>query len=261
MKLTRLCSHAPVASPLPARDGQAEQRVDGRIMEYGYDCRAKGTKTRSSGETKPVGLSVSSTSNKLFWTNDYDYPSASKSSWVSSLPFVGTDPSKKVNATKILENVIDPQGLDVVDELDSIFFASHLGNAVLRSFKNGSKLTTVVEKKGDLNFQPADVAVDYSEDLIAVTVEDKQQVNGSLWTFAMNGSNAKVLKTGLIRNFGLCMDREAKKIYYVQGGNDGSISCVRYNGTSCEKEKIATGLLWPYMCDVDNAFSRFGGPT
>ena len=32
----------------------AEQRVDGRIMEYGYDCRAKGTKTRSSGETKPV---------------------------------------------------------------------------------------------------------------------------------------------------------------------------------------------------------------
>ena len=118
-------------------------------------------------------------------------------------------------------------------------------SSLSREIENGSNLTAIVQKRGDLDFQPADVAVDYDEDLIAVTVEDKQQVNGSLWTFAVNGSNPKILKTGLIRNFGLCLDKFAKKIYYVQGGNDGSISCVRYNGTACEQEQVATGLLWP----------------
>jgi hypothetical protein len=49
----------------------------------------------------------------------------------------------------------------------------------------------------------------------------------------LDGSNFQTLETGLIQNYGLCLDRYAKHVYYIQGGNGGSISCKAYGSTPC----------------------------
>ncbi len=49
----------------------------------------------------------------------------------------------------------------------------------------------------------------------------------------MDGTGLTVLKTGLIQNYGLCLDTYARHVYYIQGGNGGSISCHAYGSNPC----------------------------
>jgi hypothetical protein len=50
----------------------------------------------------------------------------------------------------------------------------------------------------------------------------------------MDKTGLTTLKTGLIQNYGLCLDTYAKHVYYIQGGNDGSISCHAYGPNPCK---------------------------
>ena len=54
---------------------------------------------------------------------------------------------------------------------------------------------------------------------------------------SINGSTPQVLYSGLIQNYGLCIDRYAQHVYYIQGGNGGSISCHAYGSTPCNTSK------------------------
>lgn len=81
---------------------------------------------------------------------------------------------------------------------------------------------------------------------------------------SLNGSNYEVLATGLAQNYGLCLDRVQKHVFYIQGGHGGSISCFAYGGVPCPGGKngvILTGLNYPYMCAVDTIWTPYGGPT
>ena len=77
----------------------------------------------------------------------------------------------------------------------------------------------------------------------------------------MDGTDEKVLKTNLNRPYGLCVDDVKSHLYYIQGGHGGSISCLAYGEMPCAREVFADILEYPYMCAVDNSFSKYGGPT
>merc|ERR1719237_1466808 len=46
-----------------------------------------------------------------------------------------------------------------------------------------------------------------------------------------------------------------------QGGHGGSLRCANYTEKPCAAEIVADILEYPYMCTVDNAFAKYGGPT
>ena len=57
------------------------------------------------------------------------------------------------------------------------------------------------------------------------------------------------------------VDDVKSHLYYIQGGHGGSISCLAYGEMPCAREVFADILEYPYMCAVDNSFSKYGGPT
>lgn len=237
----------------------AEQRSQARISAYGFDCRRKGLRHLTDQfATKPVGLAVSDKTQMVFWSNDYDYPHGSNDSWITSFGYNETNGA----GTKIREQIDDPQGLDVDDVNQHIYYTSHYGNSILRMNFNGSGKVVVVEQPHNMNYQPADVAVDpYSKKIFAM-VEGSSDVEGSLVMYDYNGTNYTVLKTGLSHPYGLCVDTVNKHVFYVQGGHGGSLRCANYTANNpCKIDIVADILNYAYMCTVDNAFSKYGGPT
>ena len=110
-------------------------------------------------------------------------------------------------------------------------------------------------------FQPSDVAVDAKAGRMFVSAEGDEDIYGSLLSYNLNGTDEKVLKTNLNRPYGVCVDDVKQHVYYVQGGHGGSISCLAYGSVPCVRDVFADILEYPYMCSVDNAFSKYGGPT
>ena len=253
----------PPAAICPDKIFVAEQRSDARISSYGYECRSK-NETRHlylSDNMKPVGLATDNTEELVFWANDQDYPRRSPTSWISKISF------NETGHHIINDTLVDPQGL-FADPADKIlYFASHSGYAIQKMNYNGSGVDTIYAQDGNLSFQPSDVAVDSDLGLVFFSVEGTDTVSGSLWSVYKNGSNPTQLlpnenyTAGLIQNYGLCIDTLAKQVYWVQGGNGGSIHCYAYGDTSCFKEIIIDQLNYPYMCDIDNTYAPFGGPT
>jgi hypothetical protein len=45
------------------------------------------------------------------------------------------------------------------------------------------------------------------------------------------------IATGLIQNYGLCLDKYARHLFYIEGGNGGKISCYAYGSTPCNTPK------------------------
>jgi uncharacterized surface protein with fasciclin (FAS1) repeats len=234
----------------------AEQRDQARISSYGYDCRRKGTKHLTNQEaTKPVGLAVDDSTKQIFWSNDMDYPHGAPTSWLSKSTFAGNVTSHFV------KSVDDPQGMDTAESEQKLYWTQHYGNAVMRSNYDGSDTETLVTKQGNESFQPSDVAVDEIAGRMFVSVEGNEDIYGSLYSYNLNGTGETLLKSNLNRPYGLCVDNLKSHVYYIQGGHGGSISCLAYGATPCVREVFADILEYPYMCDVDNAFSKYGGPT
>lgn len=234
----------------------AEQREQGRITSYGYDCRNKETHNVSVGEMKPVGLTVDSEEKLLLWSNDYDYPHQANNSWITSMNFDGS------NKKRSHRQVVDPQGLTVDPTTKTLYFTEHSGYKVSRSNYDGTDTQTIIEKRGDRGFQPADVAIDTVSKKLFVTAEKSpENVNGTLYMMDTDGKNIKVLKHPLTQNYGVCVDEVAQHVYAVEGGHGGHIDCIAYGKTPCKKDIVVDVLEYPYMCTVDNVYAKYGGPT
>lgn len=253
----------PPAAICPDKILIAEQRTQARITSYGYECRSK-NETRHiyiSDNLKPVGLTVDDEEEMVFWANDQDYPHGSPTSWISKIFY------NETNYSILSENVIDPQGLFADPSSKTLYFASHSGYAVAKIDYNGSQLETIYAQKGNANFQPSDVVVDTDQGIIFVSVEGTDTVSGSLWKVNTDGTNATKLlpnknrTAGLIQNYGICLDQTRQQVFWVQGGNGGSLHCFAYGDDACEKEIIVDNLQYPYMCDIDNSYAKYGGPT
>jgi hypothetical protein len=241
----------------------AEQRTQARIGSYGYQCRSANETRHLTATTniKPVGLSVDSDSQIVFWADDQDYPRRSPTSWISRVFFNDT------NAVIINDTLIDPQGVSADSATKTLYIASHSGYEVARINYDGTGLASVYGQPGNVSFQPSDVKVDSARELLFFSVEGTDQVSGSLWSVYTNGSNPTQLlpnanhTAGLIQNYGLCLDTLKQQVYWVQGGNGGSINCFAYGDVACEQEVVVDTLEYPYMCDIDNSMAPYGGPT
>jgi len=271
------CAQAKISSSTPASNGMlhlvdavfvpagaicpdvlfaAEQRSDSRISVYGYDCRNRGFSHLVHGEEKPVGLAVDSETNTLFWSNDMDSPHQAPTSWITSMNFSDVSTLRKIKS-----DAIDPQGMEADSANQKLYFTEHSGYRVARSDYNGSNYEVLVEKPGDNCFQPSDVSVDADNNKIFFYAECPTTDAGTLWVMNMTGGNLTKLKEGLLHNYGLCLDKPHKQLFYVQGGHGGSISCLAYGDTPCVKDIVIDGLEWPYMCQIDSTWTNYGGPT
>lgn len=234
----------------------AEQRAQARISAYGYNCRRSGVRhLTKQWATKPVGLAVDSAEELVFFSNDYDYPHGANASWITKIGYSAKHEDRIINGT------IDPQGVDVDPVAKKLYFTQHYGNSISRSNYDGTDIEVLVEHKGNLSFQPSDVAVDSKSKRIFATVEGEQDAFGALIMYDFDGKNETVLKTGLHFPYGLCVDEENQNVFYVQGGHGGSISCHSYGNTPCKVDVVADILEYPYMCQVDSSLAKYGGPT
>jgi len=237
----------------------AEQRGAGRVGFDGWDCRAKGSTLLSQAEEKPVGLAVDSDLQLVFWSNDMN--AQPKDSWISASYF-----NSSGGVTQILTSLYYPQGMDTDKVNKKLYFTEHQGNTVKRANYDGSVVELIYQGRFNQDF-PADVVVDPEVGLVFITIQSIPTIlNGSLQVCNLDGTNLQTWETGLIQNYGLCLDKYAKHVYYIQGGNGGSISCRAYGSTPCntangQNGPILTQLQYPYMCDIDNLFAPYGGPT
>ena len=212
------------ATNLQQRIFVAEQREQGRISSFGYDCRSNGTNILLKSEEKPVGLAIDRSEGRLFWSNDYDYPHQANVSWIT------TSTTKNVTDKKrVLNNVIDPQGMTVDPVAKKLYYTEHSGYKVSKSNYNGSDIEVLVERPGDVAFQPADVKIDRANDRMFVTVEKSpENIAGTLYMMYLNGTNVtKITDSDLKENYGLCIDTHMQHVYYVIGGHGGGTSRLR----------------------------------
>lgn len=103
--------------------------------------------------------------------------------------------------------------------------------------------------------------VDLDANKIFIYAECPTTDQGTLWVANSTGGNMTLLKSGLLHNYGMCMDKAHKHLFYVQGGSGGSITCLAYGKEPCVKDVVIDGLQWPYMCNVDSTWQDYGGPT
>jgi len=233
----------------------AEQRNTGRISSYGYDCRSKGVHHLTANQLKPVGLAVDSSAKKLFWSNDENYPFGQPTSWITDMDTDGT------GLTEWTHDLIDPQGLDTDTVAKKVYYTEHQGNTLSRANYDGSQAEVIIQRKGDVNFQPSDVAVDSEHQFLFLATEGVNYVNGTLYQLDYQGTVLKELATGTIKNYGLCVDTYHQHVFYIQGGHGGQINCVAYGSTPCKNSVLVDILEYPYMCDVDTTWAPYGGPT
>jgi len=237
----------------------AEQRGAGRVGFDGWDCRAKGSTLLSVNEYKPVGLAVDSNTQMVFWSNDQN--AQPKDSWISMSYF-----NSSGGVTQVLTGLYDPQGMDVDPVARKLYYTEHQGNTVSRANYDGSLVELIYQGRFNQDF-PADVAVDHAAGLVFITIQSVPTLlNGSLAVMNLDKTGFQTIKTGLIQNYGLCVDTYARHVYYIQGGNSGSISCHAYGSTPCNTANgqdgvILDNLQYPYMCTVDNMYAPYGGPT
>lgn len=233
-----------------------EQRGNSRIGYTGFDCRAHGTTVLTANQVKPVGVAVHSESQQVFWSDDEN--AKPYDSWLSTTDFTGS----KVSV--FLEEMYDPQGMEVDQKNAKLYYTEHQGARVQRCNLDGTDVETVLSTDPKAWF-PADVAVDAEEELVFITIQSVPQVlEGKIAVMYTNGTGYRELLHGLVQNYGLCLDTHLKHLYYVQGGHGGSISCMAYGSTPCALGKngiVKTGLNYPYMCTIDTLYTPYGGPT
>lgn len=248
----------PAGIILPDVFFYVEQRGLGRTGYSGWECRAKGTSQLSAQEEKPVGCAVDDSEQFFFWSNDQN--AKPNDSWITRVNYDGT------NKTILIQDLYDPQGMDTDPTTKKLYYTEHQGNQVSRANYDGSGIEVLWVGRFNQDF-PADVAVDPHADLMFVTVQSVPQLlNGSVIQMNRDGSNLKWIATGLIMNYGLCVDDYNRHVYYIQGGNGGSISCYAYGDTPCNTPDKKNGVIlgnlnYPYMCDVDNLLAPYGGPV
>jgi DNA-binding beta-propeller fold protein YncE len=220
----------------------AEQRGDGRISAYGYDCRRNGfTHIATEASTKPVGITVDDASRSIFWSNDQDYPHGSPTSWASGITYAGK------NKRHVLQDIIDPQGLYAEPTHKHLYYTEHSGYKITRSNFDGTNKTVLVSKPGNTSFQPSDVAVDLDAGKLFASVEFPENLQvGYIAMFDIDGTNEQVLVPPPVgRPYGICVDTVHKNLFYIVGGHGGQIRCVSYGKKPCAAEVVQDILEYP----------------
>ena len=231
-----------------------EQRGQERVGYSGYDCRAKGTDVLAFQTEKPVGLALDSNTEQLFWSNDQN--AKPFDSYATSIDFSGA------NLDVFLTGLYDPQGMDTDTNAKKLYFTEHQGCKVHRCNYDGSDVETLKEFEPPNTWFPADVAVDPEEELVFMAVQSvPTELQGKIAVMFYNGTGYQDLVTGLHKNFGLCLDTRLKHVFYIEGGHGGSLNCLSYGSTPCKSKVLLDDLQYGYMCDVDNLFAAYGGPT
>lgn len=230
----------------------------GDILAYGYDCRTLGMNNISASrpQIKPVGIVTDSTLQRVWWTDDQNYPAKGKNSWIGNSPmqggFIGL----------WTPNLVDPQGMSIDRTARKLYFCEHGGNTLKRGNYDGTGIETLITRPNDNTFLPVDVAVDESAKIIFLAVQDGgDSGNGTLLQLDYTGAVTKVVASQRINNGGLCLDSVSQQLFEVQGGHGGQINCFAYGSKPCFKNPAVSLLNYPSSCDVDSSYVPYGGPA
>merc|ERR1712216_46637 len=204
-----------------------------------YSCYAPPTYV-AKGLAKPTGLAVDSTNSEVFFTED-DQTSGDKYHPLSEVKMGGT------GKRSVLPKLLDPQGIAVDVANEKVYYTEHHGQRVGVVNYDGSSQKVLHQFDG--TDYPADVKFDTKNNKVFTLVGGTSSTDNKLVSMDLDGSNVQVLKNDIVRAYGLTLDVENKKIYYINGGHGGFIGNVTYDGK--DSGVVLDGLDWPYMLDYD----------
>lgn len=283
MRASLVLLFAAACSGLPAPQAQrdafffAEQRA-GRVGYIGWpplqcqsdaDCKAVNgsycvndpTKTApffchespvyvSSGLDKPVGVGMDSDTMQVFFTED----DQAGGDTYHPLSVAGVPGKRAV----VLPKLLDPQGIDLDKTNRKVYYTEHHGGrigVVDYDGKNQKVLHQWASTGGCGQGEcPSDVKVDTGAGKIFAMVEGELSDHNLIVSMELDGSNVTTLADGVVRAYGLTLDKPGKRIFYISGGHGGFIGSMTYEGK--QAGKVLDGLDWPYMLDLDPVAQR-----
>jgi len=194
----------------------------------------------TKGLDKPVGIAVDSATQQIFYNQD-DQASGDTYWPLSQISVDGTKKSTVIN------KLLDPQGLAVDTEAKEVYYVEHHGQRVGKVDYDGKNQKVLHQFGG--NDYPSDVKVDAKNNKIFALVEGLLSTGHKLVSMDLEGKNVTVLKSDIVRSYGLTLDTANKVVYYINGGHGGFIGNVSYDGQ--DAGTVLDGLDWPYMLDYD----------
>jgi len=211
-----------------------------------YFCHEPVT-TLVDGLARPVGCSVDSSTQKVFYTEDDQ--SSGDTFWpLSAVDVDGT------NKKSVVPKLLDPQGIDLDVKNQKIYYTEHHGQRVGVVDYVGTNKKTLASFSGAGAVFPSDVVVDILNGFLFVQLESKLSTGGQLVRMELDGSNVTVVVDGIVRAYGVTVDPTTKTIYYISGGHGGFIGKASYDGSG--SAKVLEGLEWPFEIDIDHAMQR-----
>jgi hypothetical protein len=202
--------------------------------------------TLVDGLARPVGVSIDSDAQKVFYTED-DQQSGD-TDWPLSV--VNVDGSNKKS---VVPKLLDPQGIDLDVQAQKVYYTEHHGQRVGVVNYDGSDQKILHTFSGDQLF-PSDIVVDPINGYLFVQVETALSTGGQLVRMKLDGSEPTVIVKDITRAYGITVNPKTKVAYYVSGGHGGFISNVSYDGTN--QGTVLGGLEWPFEIDIDATMER-----
>merc|ERR1712072_94485 len=194
----------------------------------------------AQGLAKPVGVAVDSTTQQVFY--DEDDQSSGDTYWpLSGINVDGT------NKHQVIPKLLDPQGLEADTANKLVYYAEHHGQRVGVVGYDGKNQKVIHQFGG--NDYPTDIRVDNKANKLFVLVQGLLSTGHKLIVMDIDGSNMKVLKSDIVRSYGLTLDTTTQTVYYINGGHGGFIGSLKYDGS--DFKTVLGGLDWPYMLDFD----------
>lgn len=186
---------------------------------------------------KPVG--IARINDEIFYTQDDQ--ASGDTFW--PMKAIASDGS---NPRTVVEKLLDPQGMGS-DGTGKVYYTEHHGQRV--GVVNADGTDRKVLKQFNASDFPGDVKVDTVNGKVFATLGGALSTGNKIISMNLDGSDYTVLKSDLVRGYGLTLDVENKRIFYVQGGHGGFIGSLSYDGK--EGPHILDGLDYPGMIDYD----------
>jgi len=204
-----------------------------------YFCHEK-VVTLDQPLAKPVGLAVDSKTNKVFYNED-DQGAGDTYYPIRSINVDGT------HKAVIVQKALDPQGLDVDASTKNVYYTEHHGQRISVVGEDGTGQKLLHTFTGD--DYPSDVKVDVPNGKLFVVLGNKLTTNNKLAVMNLDGSNVTVLKSDIVRSYGITLDKANKQVYFVNGGHGGFIGVIPYGGGKASM--VLENLDYPVMIAYD----------
>eukprot|EP00658_Telonema_sp_P-2_P057974 TRINITY_DN463_c0_g1_i1.p1 TRINITY_DN463_c0_g1~~TRINITY_DN463_c0_g1_i1.p1 ORF type:complete len:419 (+),score=127.22 TRINITY_DN463_c0_g1_i1:148-1404(+) len=202
--------------------------------------------TLVGGLSKPVGCSIDSSTQKVFYTEDDQ--SGGDTQWPLSV--VNVDGTGK---GQVIPKLLDPQGIDLDTKNQKVYYTEHHGQRVGVVNYDGSGRKVLHTFTGSAIY-PSDVVCDLENGFLFVQVETQLSTGGQLVRMGLDGSNVTVIVNDIVRAYGITVNPATKTAYYVSGGHGGFVANVSYDGTS--PGVVLGGLEWPFEIDFDKDMNK-----